>query len=94
MNARFLTVLAASAFLVVPSSGGPPSAEIGSEPKWIESSLGVIASREYEASYTPRGLQAPNRAQNLRTWFRPEGIEDAQRKSGPPRPPFCPHGPP
>lgn len=33
-----------------------------------------IAEREYRASRNERGLQAPNRAHNLRTWFEPDGI--------------------
>jgi hypothetical protein len=33
-----------------------------------------IAQREYEASRNDQGLQAPNRAQNLRTYFEPKGI--------------------
>ncbi len=33
-----------------------------------------LAAREYDASPVADGLQAPNRAQNLRTWFEPAGI--------------------
>lgn len=34
-----------------------------------------IAAREYNASDSIEGLQAPNRAQGFRTWFRDDGIE-------------------
>jgi hypothetical protein len=34
----------------------------------------VIRAREYRASRSGAELQAPNRAQNLRTWFGPRGI--------------------
>jgi hypothetical protein len=33
-----------------------------------------IAQREYRASYNSNGLQAPNRVNNLRTYFSPNGI--------------------
>jgi hypothetical protein len=36
-------------------------------------------AREYEASENARGLQAPNRAYNLRTYFEPEGIRVQDR---------------
>ena len=38
-----------------------------------------IASREYEASRNDRGLQAPNRAHNLRTYFEPWGVRVEDR---------------
>src|SRR5262245_54175477 len=34
----------------------------------------TIAAKEYEASPNGAGLQAPNRAHNLRTWFDASGI--------------------
>jgi len=34
----------------------------------------ALARREYEATRNARGLQAPNRAHNLRTYFEPAGI--------------------
>ncbi|HEY6193803.1 MAG TPA: FG-GAP-like repeat-containing protein [Candidatus Eisenbacteria bacterium] len=36
---------------------------------------GAIEREEYNASASAEGLQAPNRAQNLRSWFRSEGVE-------------------
>lgn len=41
--------------------------------------LESIAAREYHASEQVDGLQAPNRAQGFRTWFRADGIEIVER---------------
>jgi hypothetical protein len=38
-----------------------------------------LAEKEYEASRTAEGLQAPNRAQNLRTYFEPWGVRVVDR---------------
>jgi hypothetical protein len=35
---------------------------------------GQLARREYQASANGQGLQAPNRAHNLRTYFEPDGV--------------------
>ena len=40
----------------------------------------AIAAAEYQASETERGLQAPNRAHGLRTWFAPTGIRIHDRR--------------
>jgi hypothetical protein len=42
----------------------------------------TIEAREYHASRTDRGLQAPNRAHALRTWFTPTGIQLQEREAG------------
>jgi hypothetical protein len=39
----------------------------------------AIAAKEYEASHNGKGLQAPNRAHNLRTYFEPTGIRVVDR---------------
>src|SRR5690242_17084617 len=39
----------------------------------------VIAEKEYEATPNSKGLQAPNRAQNLRTYFTTSGIRVVDR---------------
>ena len=39
----------------------------------------ILAQREYEATPRARGLQAPNRAHGLRTWFEPTGIRVHER---------------
>src|SRR5262245_18734575 len=41
--------------------------------------LKSIAAREYEASFQDQKIQAPNRAQNLRTYFEPTGIRVQDR---------------
>ena len=46
---------------------------------WLEHAERAIAKKEYEASATGGGLQAPNRAHGLRTWFDPEGIRVVDR---------------
>jgi hypothetical protein len=46
----------------------------GTTDAWWASVHADLARREYEASTTPQGLQAPNRAHNLRTTFRERGI--------------------
>ncbi|MBK7368181.1 MAG: FG-GAP repeat protein [Candidatus Eisenbacteria bacterium] len=46
---------------------------------WLEHAERAIAKKEYEASTTGGGLQAPNRAHGLRTWFDPEGIRVVDR---------------
>ena len=38
-----------------------------------------LAAREYRASQNGEGLQAPNRAHNLRTYFEPDGIRVVDR---------------
>src|SRR5262245_28959617 len=39
-----------------------------------------LAALEYHASATPRGVQAPNRAQRFRTWFEPTGVRVEPRR--------------
>ena len=41
-----------------------------------------LAAREYHASENGEGLQAPNRAHNLRTYFAPDGIRVVDRTAG------------
>src|SRR5688572_1985220 len=41
---------------------------------WLATAQEQIAAREYRASENGEGLQAPNRAHNLRTFFEPVGI--------------------
>lgn len=41
---------------------------------WIASAQREITAREYQASENKEGLQAPNRAHDLRTYFEPTGI--------------------
>jgi cysteine-rich repeat protein len=53
---------------------------------WLPAARRSIAAREYEASPAAGGLQAPNRAHSLRTWFEPTGIRVHDRSAaGAPR---------
>ena len=67
-----LGVTLLSPLVIAATAAGEPSAPVGgSELAGIEKTL---AAREYEASPNAGGLQAPNRAHNLRTWFESGGI--------------------
>jgi hypothetical protein len=61
--------------LAVASKAGISDAPVGGPADWCAQTSATIARSEYEASPTDRGLQAPNRAQNLRTYFRDSGLE-------------------
>lgn len=58
---------------------GLAQAAAGTPPEHVIES---IAAREYHASQQPEGLQAPNRAQGFRTWFRDDRIELVERTAG------------
>lgn len=62
----------------------PPAVANGTPapaPSWLESASGSIEALEYEASASDRGLQAPNRAQDLRTFFEPSGARIEPRNA-------------
>jgi hypothetical protein len=68
---------AALALLPALALGGGPAPRTdasGAEGAWLERAQSSIAAREYWASESGGGLQAPNRAHDLRTWFEPTGI--------------------
>jgi len=44
------------------------------DPGLVERAREAIARSEYEARPNPRGLQAPNRANGIRTYFQPDGV--------------------
>jgi hypothetical protein len=46
---------------------------------WVAEIQRGLAAREYEASVNDRGLQTPNRAQNLRTYYEADGIRVMDR---------------
>src|SRR5690349_13482527 len=62
--------------LVLPEFAPPAAAPEAplSDAGWLASIERSLAAREYEATVNHRGLQTPNREQNLRTYFEPEGI--------------------
>ena len=56
------------------SPAGAPTLPGAAGGDWLARARRGLAEREYWASRNRRGLQAPNRAQNLRTYFGPSGI--------------------
>src|SRR4030095_9576674 len=46
----------------------------GAGEEWSQAVMANLARAEYQATLTPKGLQAPNRAHNLRTTFGDRGI--------------------
>ncbi len=75
---------ATSSAAVCASDSATNAAPAGSDPAgedWLAAVAADLGAREYRVSLTPGGLQAPNRAQNLRTWFEAGGIEILPRNS-------------
>jgi len=75
--ARVLTALIACIGLA--SACAPPNSEAAAptglkDPGWLAAAQRDIATREYEPSENGSGLQAPNRAHDLRTYFEKTGI--------------------
>jgi len=58
---------------------GAAAAPDGSSESWLARAQRSIAEREYHASRNRLGLQAPNRAHGLRTYFEPTGIRVEDR---------------
>jgi hypothetical protein len=65
-----IVVLAVS-LLVSRAAAGAENVAAGALPAGLADAL---ARREYEATSNTRGLQAPNRAHGLRTYFEPTGV--------------------
>ncbi len=61
-----------------PAAAAPGAAESAD---WLARVQGQIAAREYRATRSAQGLQAPNRRHELRTWFGPEGIRVHDRSA-------------
>jgi alpha-tubulin suppressor-like RCC1 family protein len=59
--------------------GRPDPAARAAPPAFLAQAQRHIAEREYWASQTDGGLQAPNRRHDLRTWFEPDGIRVHER---------------
>ncbi len=65
----------------LPGSAIDPAArQAGADEGWWETVTAQLARTEYRATANPEGLQAPNRAHNLRTYFRERGIEIVPRE--------------
>ena len=63
-----------------PDSRTPhPSPRPHAAPDWLARAGQGLAAREYHATENDRGLQAPNRRHNLRTYFEPDGIRVVDR---------------
>ena len=62
-------------------TGHPALRSAGADESWWRTVCDRIQQEEYHASVGTHGLQAPNRAQNLRTYFRNEGLEVVPRVS-------------
>ncbi len=82
LSARALSARALSArvwaLMGVPAAvAGDRGANV--DASWLASVQRGIAEKEYEASPTASGLQAPNRAHNLRTYFDATGIRVVDR---------------
>lgn len=73
-----------------PLPGGGPSPDeaalraAGVDGDWWSQALARIQALEYEASVSDQGLQAPNRAQDLRTRFGPAAITIVPRRQAEP----------
>jgi hypothetical protein len=59
-----------------------PQDAAGQDAGWLARAQEQIAAGEYRASENGEGLQAPNRAHNLRTYFEPVGIRVHDRTAG------------
>jgi len=71
-------LVAAALLLTCTRAEAPPQARSGVERDVRD----ALASREYRASTTEHGLQAPNRAHDLRTYFDADGIRLVDRDGG------------
>ena len=60
----------------------PPVSSSAESPRWLASAQQQIAEREYRASADRAGLQAPNRAHDLRIHFSATGIAVDDRVAG------------
>src|SRR5688572_15183175 len=84
--AGFLSVLLLCLVLSAACAGDRRTRErpeaTGQNAGWLARAQEQITAREYRASENGKGLQAPNRAHNLRTYFEPVGIRVHDRTAG------------
>jgi hypothetical protein len=82
-SATALLVSLGAALLVTPgaprASPSSPEGDVNRDSGWLTRAQRGLAEREYRASLSRQGLQAPNRAQNLRTYFDPTGVRVVDR---------------
>src|SRR5262245_6741326 len=74
MHKPLAGLLLIAAALAIGPAGSPPRQPAAPSPDWLQRAQREIAAREYRASRNESGLQAPNRAHDLRTYFDPTGI--------------------
>ncbi len=81
----FVPILAIFALGTLPRHAVAPADEvrgaIPAQSDWWERASRAIASLEYDATPSARGLQAPNRAHGIRTHFRCDGVEVQPRRA-------------
>lgn len=83
---NFATVITLAALAILgiacPDSVETPGLEKGRPGgDWLSGVQSAIECEEYHASVSAAGLQAPNRAQNIRTYFKDSGIEVVPRSA-------------
>ncbi len=74
MNRRLARLLLVAAALAMGPAASTPERPAAPSPDWLAKAQREIAAREYRVSRNDSGLQAPNRAHDLRTYFEPAGI--------------------
>jgi hypothetical protein len=76
-----ISVWLGTALLAATATHAVAAPPLDADTDWLASLQQSIAEAEYEASENGLGLQAPNRAHNLRTYFEPDGIRVVDRKA-------------
>ncbi len=77
--AYFLLLSALTLLLVTISQASTGTLSEGTDTGWLAKVEKELADLEYHASDTTKGLQAPNRVHNLRTYFSSAGISLVER---------------
>jgi hypothetical protein len=81
MRTRLLALLMVSSFLI-PGREAPDRTDSSEDSAWLERAQRTLAEREHHATDNGHGLQAPNRAHDLRTYFESSGIRVHGRTAG------------
>jgi FG-GAP repeat/FG-GAP-like repeat len=80
LSALLLGASAPAVAAATAASARVPARESGEFPGWWSQAQGDLVAREYQASSSERGLQAPNRAHGFRTYFTADGIRVVARE--------------
>jgi len=78
-GAQLLAGVVPAAAELPPAAPAAQALPAGAQADFLPRVQGMIAAKEYEASASAAGIQAPNRAHNLRTYFGPSGIRVLDR---------------